>query len=342
MNENQFLDKHYKRLVTEGILRSAIIGSSVCFGINSILAILYWTFAFGDVWLGLGIGLAVGAVSGILLYFLRYRPTEKEAARRIDRLGLEERVITMLELKDDDSYIAELQRKDAEKSLGGASAKNIRYRLSKTSVIIAAAILSVSVCLTVIGALAKGGKIPYGKDIFGFGDGGALEVVYVAGDGGRLFGEDRQSVKSGGSTSAVLAVADNGWIFIGWDDGERSPERYETDVSQNMVIRAVFEKIDNDGDAEDESDSADDTPLGSSSNDSSGGGSDEDGEQNPSEGNEGHGGGKWQDKNQFIDGATYYRDYLELYYQYATGIFDSNSDIPPEIIEFFEIYFSGI
>lgn len=343
MNKKQFLNKHHKRLATEGILRAAIVGLLVCFGTNFILAFLYWMFAFGNVWLGMGISLAIGGVFGILIYFLRYRPTEKEVAQRIDRHGFEERMITMLELKDDDSVIAKLQRRDAEQSLADTSAKMIKYRVSKLSVILAAVILALSACLTVLGALAKDGKIPYGKDLLGVGDDGAFDVVYVAKEGGKLLGDDRQSIRSGGNTSAVLAVADDGWIFVGWDDGKSSPERYETNVEENMVISAIFEKIDkHDTETEDESDAADDTPFGSSSNESGGGDSNEEGGDNPAQGDTGQGGGKWQDKNQFIDGATYYRDYLDLYYQYASAIFGSDSEIPPQIIEFFEIYFSGI
>ena len=125
------------------------------------------------------------------------------------------------------------------------------------------------------------------------------------------------------------------------DDGETSPERNETGVNSDMLIKAVFEKIESSAPEDDDSDAADDLPVGSVDEESGGDNSDELGGEEVKGDGEG-GGAKWQDKNQFIDGATYYRDYLEFYYQYATGIFDSETDIPPEMIEFFETYFSGI
>ena len=342
MNIKQFFDKHYKRLVTEGILKSAILGALVCFVINFIFAFLYWMFAIGSIWLGIGIGTVSGIAFGVALYFLRYNPTEKTVAGRIDRYGFEERMITMLELREDESFMADMQRRDARKSLDNAPAKIIRFNLSKTSLMLVSALILVSISLTVLGGLAKLGKIPYGKNIFGSDD-GMFDVVYATDEGGIILGNANQSVSPGENTSAVLAIPSNGWIFVGWDDGGRSPQRYETEVEGDMIITAVFEKIDkNETDPEDESDFADDIPFGSSSSESGGGSSDNEGGDNPEEGGDGQGGGKWQDKNQFIDGATYYRDYLELYYQYAMEIFDSNGEIPPELIEFFETYFSGI
>ena len=114
-------------------------------------------------------------------------------------------------------------------------------------------------------------------------------------------------------------------------------------VTESRTIKAVFEKIENTLLDDDDSDEADDLPVGSAIEESGGGDSDETGGETPKDdGGNGQGGGKWLDRNQFIDGATYYRDYLEMYYQYSTGLLESDTEIPPEVIEFFEIYFSGI
>ena len=53
-------------------------------------------------------------------------------------------------------------------------------------------------------------------------------------------------------------------------------------------------------------------------------------------------GGKWDDSNKFIDGNQYYRDYLEMYYQMAQEIFEETGEIPPELREFFGMYFGSI
>jgi len=247
----------------------------------------------------------------------------------------------MVELSGDNSTIAEMQRADAIARLGEVSAKNIKIKLSTLFTVTVSVLLVVSVTFSVLGILAGAGKIPYGKDLFAQGGDGTFEVVYTAGEGGSIRGEAEQSVSFGKSTTAVRAVADDGWMFVRWADGDTSPERWEVNVQSNMQIKAIFEKIDNTAPDEDDKDSADDLPSGDVTQEGGGSNSDELGGEE-AKGDGGGGGAKWQDRNQFIDGATYYRDYLEFYYQYAMGFFDSATDIPPEIIEYFEIYFSGI
>ncbi len=342
MKEKQFLDKHYKRLRTEAVIRAVIFGLATACTLISILAITFWMLAISGILIGLAVGITAGSVSGILMYFLKYKPTDDSVARRIDRYGLEERMITMLELREDTSYIASLQRADAQKSLEGLPEKRVGYKLSVGMLILTACTLAVGIAFTVLCLLAQSGKIPYGKDILSGGSSGEMTVIYIAGEGGYILGEDTQKVSLGEDTSSVRAVADEGWMFVRWDDGEKSPERYEKSVSSDIVIKAVFEKIDVLDDSDDESDAADDIPSGAADEENGSDNSDEEGGENPENGEESQGGGKWQDKNQFIDGATYYRDYLELYYQYAMNIFESEGDIPADIIEFFETYFSGI
>ena len=93
MNGKQIFDRHYRRLLTEGILKSVICGAAVGFGISFIFSFLYWMLAFGNIWIGIVIGIASGILTGALAYRLRYNPTDKTIARRIDRYGLEERMI---------------------------------------------------------------------------------------------------------------------------------------------------------------------------------------------------------------------------------------------------------
>ena len=246
----------------------------------------------------------------------------------------------MLEFSGDDSYIAELQRKDAKEKLSGVSAKRIRYTLSKLSVFAVMITLIFTASAVTLGALADADKIPYGKEMLFGVSVGEYEVVYTAAEGGTLIGEASQTVKQGEDTSRVRAVADDGWVFARWDDGGRSPERYESGVERNITLTAIFEKLDKNDSAANDEDFADDTPSGSK--EEAGGGSDGDDGDDTAQGNDGQGGGKWEDKNKFIDGATYYKDYLELFRQYAMGIFETDKDIPPELIEFFETYYSGI
>lgn len=341
MNVKEIFGKHYERLFAESVLKSIIGGIGVASAINAILSFLYWMLRFGNIWIGIVAGLLSGGVAGVLLYIFKYRLTEKTAAQLIDRYGLQERMITMVELNGDTSTMAEMQRADAIARLGDVSAKRIKIKLSVVLTVLTSLLLVFSVSCSVLGVLAGAGKIPYGKDLFAQGVDGTFEVVYTVDEGGYIRGEVQQSIGFGESTTAVRAVADDGWMFIRWDDGETSPERWETNVQSNLQIKAIFEKIETTTPDEDDKDSADDLPSGEVTQEGGGGNSDELGGEEVKGDGQG-GGAKWQDRNQFIDGATYYRDYLEFYYQYAMGFFDSATDIPPEIIEYFEIYFSGI
>jgi len=342
MNVKKIFGGHYRRLLAESALRSAIFGAGVGFAVGGVLAAIYWLVGIGVAWLGAAVGLPVGIVAGVLAYFLRYRLTEKELAARIDRHGLEERMITMLELGSESTDIAVLQRRDAEASLAALPERSIRPRASALLVAVFAMTVAVSLFFGVLAILAHSGSIPYGKDFFLEGADGTLEVSYTTEGGGYVKGEAKQTVAFGEDSQAVRAVAEDGWRFVRWSDGVRSPERREESVTSDISVKAIFARINLSSEDDEDGDEADDLPYADVIEESGGGGSDELGGDNIKDDGDGSGGGKWQDRNQFIDGMTYYRDYLEFYYQYATGIFESEGDIPEDIVKFFEMYFNGI
>lgn len=106
-------------------------------------------FAFAAVTLGFKIAqtetaripLYIAAGAGLTAFFLRLIltfPNEREAARRVDALGLKERTSTMLALRYDYSGLAAMQRSDALNSLAGAEKKRLRGTVS---------VLSAALCL---------------------------------------------------------------------------------------------------------------------------------------------------------------------------------------------------
>lgn len=64
---------------------------------------------------------------------------------------------------------------------------------------------------------------------------------YSAGPNGSLDGEARQAVDSGASGSAVLAVANPGFVFAGWSDGVMANPRTDGAVSSDVNVSATFE-----------------------------------------------------------------------------------------------------
>ena len=321
---------------------------------------------------------ALTLVYGVLFFFLKYKPSVAETAKRVDRLGLEERMITMLELAGDDSYIATAQRENAKASLARVEDRKIKLRISKVVACIAAASFILGASMTTITGLASNDILPdFNEVVEDDPYANYLPVTYMVEEGGWIEGEADQLVEPGGSTTPVVAMPEDGWVFEGWDDGYADTERQETNVTTELYFVAIFVQIEEgeggeDGEAEEgnngsqstEGDKADDLPQGGSANaesdqngadgsegDGSGSKGDAEGGQGAGNEQEGEGkgegkgqgaGGKWQDSNQFIDGNTYYRDYLEYYYQYAMSIFEENGEIPPEFREFFEAYFNSI
>ena len=83
--------------------------------INVGFDILFGIIAFGIVF--------------VILYF-GFKPKDKKIAKMLDKqFNLQEKVQTMVELKDNDSFIANLQREDCESKLKNISLKDLKFKL---------------------------------------------------------------------------------------------------------------------------------------------------------------------------------------------------------------------
>lgn len=377
MIQKNFFQKHHKRLVLEAVLKAVICGLLAGFVANFLAALAAWIFDFGGIWFAIGVGVAVGLITGVTLYFAKFRPSVQELAHRVDRLGLEERMVTMLEMQQDDSYIAKIQREDAEKHLKDVEERNLRMRLPKLVSILAAIAMVLGCGMTTVAGLAAEEIIPSGSEVLTPEEllPEPLAITYLVEGGGEIEGETDQLIQPGEDATPVVAVAEDGWVFTGWDDGVKTPERHDKNNETGALYTALFQEIGDPGDGTGEGEegqeggnqnnegdqAADVPPSGESNSDSaqsgaaekgSGSGSDSSANSGSGEGEEqgegkgdgkGQGaGGKWEDSNQFYDGSTYYREHLEEYYETAQEIFEENGEIPPELREFFENYFNGI
>lgn len=70
-----------------------------------------------------------------VLYFKKFKYTEIQLAKRIDDLGLEERVLTMIELKDNNSFIAKKQKEDTLNVLKTVEANDLKGKYEKQSLL---------------------------------------------------------------------------------------------------------------------------------------------------------------------------------------------------------------
>ena len=377
MNNNQLLRKHYRRLCIEAALKAALYGASVGFAANFVFATLEWIFGFGNFVIAIPVFAGVAAVSGILAYFFKFKPDIKETARRVDRFGLDERMITMLEFENDGSYIASLQRENAKIHFERVKDRKLKLRLSAALIIVAVVATLLGSSMTTVVALADSGVIPGGPSLINPEDPyeNHIPVSYIVEEGGYISGgEEEQLVVPGGDADPVIAIADEGWVFVGWDDESTNPSRHDKNITEPMEFVAIFEMIEEEeggsaGDQEgpggegEEGDSADDQPSQEGSESSKGesdegeqgdqesGDGENDGNQDSDDRGEGDGnnndegngaGGKWEETNMIYDGKTYYKDTLEYYYEYAHQIFEEYGEIPPELREFFELYYDSI
>lgn len=382
MESKQVFQQFYTRLKWEGIIKALLLAVICGFAANFLVAFITWFFPINGLWLSIGIGLGVFALTMPLFYFTIFRPSSSSIAMRVDRLGLEERNITMLELENDPSYIALRQREDARQHIQRTINVNVKvkFNISLGLLILAPLAFTGGVSMTTVTGLSAQGVIPDGEKIISNilpePEPVEYEVSYRAFSatlnffsliigqedmGGMIEGEAEQIVTEGEDATTVYAVANEGWMFYRWDvyneaDGTWStdeevedPTRTDENVQSNLTYRAIFVQL-GEGSSEDEGNGS-----GSGSN------SEGDSDKNEPSGQEGNGGapgkspnsadggggvdgatGAYNSNSQIIDGNTYYRDVYEAYYEEVMEILAAGGDIPEELRDFIEAYFDAI
>ncbi len=68
-----------------------------------------------------------------------------------------------------------------------------------------------------------------------------ITLTYISGDHGKIDGLGVQTVKYGGNGSMVTAVANTGYHFVGWSDGNTANPRTDSNVTSNITVTAIFE-----------------------------------------------------------------------------------------------------
>ncbi len=348
--------KYYPKLCLEAIVKSALFGLVIGLGANFIIAIIIWGVGSDNLWLPIGAGIAAVLIAGILSYFLRYRPDISALARRVDGLGLEERAITMLELTNDDSCIAALQRKDAISSMDRLDARKLKIRPSKLIVILAAVFSVLGASATTAVGLAANDIIPDGTEVVEPDDPVYYEISYIVYDdeGGEIIGETDQLLLPGEYASPVVAVPFDGYVFKNWIDTSTDPSRQgdQANIPSDVII-AYFTPIGSgegeEGEGEpgeqpdEEGDSDDNAPSDDQNDQNQDGSSEESPDESGDSSADGtEGGGRWDEQNTIIDGTQYYYDTVETYKELANEFIESNQEVPEYIKVFLETYYNGL
>lgn len=330
METVKLFEKYYKRLAREGLTKSVLCGLLVGFSAMLVAAFCFWMAGTKLFWLAV-IPFALGtAGSAPVFYYRKFKPTSSAVAARIDELGLEERMITMNELKNDDSYIARRQREDAVKSLGLVKAELIKLAVSIPLIVAVAVLGIVGLGMTTVSALAANEVVSSGKDMIDDITKEAVkyyDVSYEIEGDGEIVGDIVQRIEKDKNGTEVTAVANDGFAFVGWYialDGENirngavavsdKPVHTATEVTENLTIFAVFQEVDEgdgegDGDGEGEEGEQGDPGEPESSNNS---------ENNGDGPNQGSSSGDFNSNDHIIDGKTDYGDYIGDASQNAT------------------------
>lgn len=314
MKNRKTFEKYYSRLSKEGILKALILGLIVGFAVDFCVAFGTWFISgFNGLYVSLAAGVAAALIATPVFYYKLFRPTSKKIAERIDRLGLDERMITMLELEGDDSYIALRQREDAEQKLGEINEKRLKFRISRAAIAIVAIVGVLGISMTTVNALSASGIVPdpghIGELIDPPAPPTAYMVSYMVEEGGYIEGETDQIVFEGEDATTVLAVADDGWMFSRWSDEpedteDSDPSRTDTNVHEDLEVTAIFQRVEetnqNSNPQQDPGDSAPDEPGDTPPS--------SDPSDDPSNSTSGN---RYDPSNQIIDGETDYRTWLE-------------------------------
>ena len=325
MNQDKHFELRYKRLTVEALLKSLFCGLATAFCADFVLGLIFWIDGMKDktalvVAFLIGVLLAVTLAAGAIFYFAKFKPNVRTNARRIDQTGLEERVVTMLDYKDSDSLMARMQREDAIQALGTVNEKSIKFQFPKKIIVALAICTALGLAMSTVATLSAAGLLPSGSEII---DRVTPEeppiyvpVSYMAEDGGYIDGEEEQLILLGENAEPVVAVAEEGYTFEGWDDGYKKPTRQDKEIDHPLVLVAIFLPIEDEGedDAGDDHGENGDEPGeeegdGDQESDSSQEGESDQDSDTPSD----SGSGKYDKANQIINGETYYREFLEEY-----------------------------
>ena len=333
-DSKQTLQQFRSHILKQNVLKSGLFGLLIGLCASFTSALVSWFFGYdGGLWLSIGILVGTTAVGSVILYFTKFRVTDSLMARRIDMLGLRERIVTMMELEKEESFMAKRQRADAEEKLKTVSPKQLKFRMARKAIACIATAAVIAPAMMVICELAALGILNSGLEIINpNANVSEIEVVYEFEGGGWIDGEEIQTLTVGQDATPVMAVADEGWVFVCWDDGGYEPYRHDKGLTESKTFVAIFEEIEDEADKEGngngsgqgsgqgEGDGAGDMP-GDGEGQGNGNGSGQGQGKGEGEGQgEGQGegaGGKHSESNVIIDGKTDYGDVFSDFFDAA-------------------------
>lgn len=340
----KILKEYYDKLAKEAWLKSLLCGLSVGFIAMFISSMVFWLTAAKYFWVAIVIWAVATAGATPLFYFKKFKLTARKLARRVDDLGLEERLLTMTQLEGDESYIAVKQREDTLAALNKVSSKLLKFAISVPLIVIPCIAAVFGAGMTTVTGLASSGVIKSGSEIIDEVTKEPpveYEITYEAGEGGMIDGDMFQIVIEGENATGVMAVPEEEFIFVEWSDGVKNPYREDKNVTESFTVTAMFQYVeDSEGDAgEGEGEEPSDKPGEEEGNPQPG----EPGDPTDKEpGDESQAGGRYEPQNQIRDGETYYGDEYEEAFNDAMEEVGQDGDLSGDEKDIIGDYFGAI
>ena len=363
---NQIVEKYSARLAKEGFLNASICALGMGFAALLVTSLVFWLTGFDYPWVSFIVMAAVTAGTLPLMYYKKFRPSEKEIAQRVDELGLKERLLTMVELDGDDSYIAVRQREDSKRAIENVSTKLLRVVASIPLIAMASVLALTGGAMATVTILSDKGILSSGKDLIEEAitpDPVYYEVEFVEEGGGMLDGDIFQMVEEGMGVAEVYAIPDDEWFLHQWvwevDGVEYTLEGTDVFVvedlvvNQNIIVTAYFVEVSEslqqgagEGEPSDEppeSEPQEGEPTESEESEDEE--NEEESEDAPPSDKPGgdQAGGESQANDMVIDGETDYGgDVYNNAVEDATKEVESNDDIPEDLKDLIGDYFDNI
>ncbi len=151
MSINELFKSFKKKMFLEAFFSSFVISLT-----SASIAVFVLSAVYHLLVKELPVLLWCGAASGIFIltfavvFFVKYYPTDKRVAKRLDRTGLKERAATMLEFMESDEKMAQYQRNDAVLHIKRVNLKDIKFRPFKKKVLTALVCVCLAATLMVV------------------------------------------------------------------------------------------------------------------------------------------------------------------------------------------------
>lgn len=123
-----------KKAKKQNIIKAGLCSVAISLLFNIPFLIAFWIMDYKYKFI-ICAGIFIIGISVLfpVLYLKKFKYTEIQLAKRIDDLGLEERVLTMIELKDSNSFIAKKQKEDTLNVLKTVEANDLKGKYKKQS-----------------------------------------------------------------------------------------------------------------------------------------------------------------------------------------------------------------